>query len=152
MADIDKKALSERDICTKYITPAITKAGWNLETDIREEVPFTDGRVHTRGRHHTRGKQKRADYILSYQSIRLAIVEAKRNEFSVGHGMQQAIEYADILQVPFVFTSNGDGFMFYDSTATEPPLERELGLDEFPAPEELLRKYQEQLGLSDRGL
>jgi type I site-specific restriction endonuclease len=110
VAEIDKKKLSERDICTKYIMPAILRAGWDLEADIREEVNFTDGRVIARGNHHTRGKQKRADFILNYQNIRLAIVEANRNELSVGHGMQQAINYARILQVPFVFTSNGDGW------------------------------------------
>jgi type I restriction enzyme R subunit len=77
---IDKKALSERDICSKYITPAIVRAGWDLERDIREEVGFTDGRVIARGKHHTRGEKKRADYILNYQNIRLAIVEAKSNE------------------------------------------------------------------------
>ena len=152
VTEIDKRKLSERDICTKYITPAILRAGWDLETDIREEVSFTDGRVIARGRHHTRGKQKRADYILNYQNIRLAIVEAKKNELSVGHGMQQAIEYADILQVPFVFTSNGDGFLFHDRTRTEPPLEREISLDEFPTPETLLRRYQEHTGLTDEGL
>lgn len=152
MTEIDKKKLSERDICTKYITPAITKAGWDLETDIREEVTFTDGRVIARGKHHTRGKAKRADYILNYQNIRLAIVEAKKNELSVGHGMQQAIQYAEILQVPFVFTSNGDGFMFHDRTRTEPPLEKELTLDQFPTPETLMRRYQEATGLTDEGL
>lgn len=152
MAKIDKTKLSERDICTKYITPAIVAAGWDLQTDIREEVSFTDGRVITRGRHHTRGKQKRADYILNYQNIRLAIVEAKKNELSVGHGMQQAIEYAEILQVPFVFTSNGDGFMFHDRTATKPPIEQELSLESFPSPESLLRRYQRHTGLTDEGL
>jgi type I restriction enzyme R subunit len=148
---IDKKALSERDICTKYITPAIVRAGWDLERDIREEVPFTDGRVIARGKHHARGPQKRADYILNYQNIRLAIVEAKKNELSVGHGMQQALAYADALQVPFVFTSNGDGFLFHDRTRTETP-ERHLGLDDFPSPEALLRRYQEHLGLTDAQL
>jgi type I restriction enzyme, R subunit len=148
---IDKKALSERDICTKYITPAIVRAGWDLERDIREEVPFTDGRVIARGKHHTRGPQKRADYILNYQNIRLAIVEAKKNELSVGHGMQQALAYAEALQVPFVFTSNGDGFLFHDRTRTETP-ERHLGLEEFPGPEALLRRYQEHLGLTDAQL
>lgn len=149
---IDKKALSERDICTKYITPAIVKAGWDVERDIREEVPFTDGRVIARGKHHTRGERKRADYILNYQNIRLAIVEAKKNELSVGHGMQQALGYAEALQVPFVFTSNGDGFLFHDRTRTETPLERLLPLDEFPRPEALLRRYQEHLGLTDAQL
>ncbi|MFV8755767.1 EcoAI/FtnUII family type I restriction enzme subunit R [Nannocystaceae bacterium ST9] len=149
---MNKRTLSERDICTKYITPAILRAGWNLETDIREEVTFTDGRVIGRGKHHTRGKQKRADYILNYQNIRLAIVEAKKNELSVGQGMQQAIQYAEVLQVPFVFTSNGDGFLFRDLTASKGPLERELSLEQFPTPEVLLRKYQEHLGLTEEGL
>jgi serine/threonine protein kinase/nucleoside phosphorylase len=152
VSEIDKKNLSERDICTKYITPAILKAGWNLETDIREEVSFTDGRVIAQGKHHTRGPQKLADYILSYQNIRLAIVEAKKNELSLGYGMQQAVQYAEILQVPFVFTSNGDGFMFRDLTSTMGPLERELSLDQFPTPETLLRRYQERLELTEEGL
>ncbi len=152
MSKIDKKKLSERDICTKFITPALVRSGWDKDTDIREEVSFTDGRVVARGKSHSRGKQKRADYILNHQNIRLAIVEAKKNTLSVGHGMQQAIEYAEILQVPFVFTSNGDGFMFHDRTATKAPIERELSLDEFPSPEVLLRKYQEHVGLSAEGL
>lgn len=152
MTDIDKKKLSERDICTKYITPALLKAGWDKDTDIREEVTFTDGRVIGRGKHHTRGKSKRADYILNHQNIRLAIVEAKKNTLSVGHGMQQAIQYAEILQVPFVFTSNGDGFLFHDRTRTTPPLETELTLDQFPTPEKLLRLYQKSTGLTDEGL
>jgi type I restriction enzyme R subunit len=149
---IDKKALSERDICTKYITPAILQAGWDLERDIREEVSFTDGRVIARGKHHARGERKRADYILNYQNIRLAIVEAKKNELSVGHGMQQALAYAESLQVPFVFTSNGDGFLFHDRTRTTAPIERELGLDEFPSPEALMRQYQQHAGLTDEQL
>lgn len=152
MAKIDKKELSERDICTKYITPAIVKSGWDLETDIREEVTFTDGRVITSGKHHTRGKQKRADYILNHQNIRLAIIEAKKNKYPVGQGMQQAVQYGEILQVPFVFTSNGDGFMFYDRLATTGTVEQELSLDEFPTPEELIRRYQRATGLTDEGL
>jgi len=149
VTEIDKRKLSERDICTKYITPAITSAGWDLLTDIREEVAFTDGRVIARGRHHTRGKPKRADYILSHRNVRLAIVEAKKNEFPVGHGMQQAIEYAEVLQVPFVFTSNGDGFLFHDLTRNKPPLETTLALTEFPKPQELLHSYRQHVGLSD---
>jgi type I restriction enzyme R subunit len=152
MSRIDKTALSERDICTKYITPAIVKAGWDLETDLREEVLITAGAVLTQGKHHVRAKPKRADYILNYKNIRLAIVEAKNNNRTVGHGMQQALEYAEALQVPFVFTSNGDAFMFHDRTATTGPIERELSLDEFPSPETLLRKYQAHVGLTEEGL
>jgi type I restriction enzyme R subunit len=106
----DKKSLSERDICTKYITPAITTAGWDLHSQIREEVSFTKGRVIVRGKLHARGEQKRADYILYYKSnIPIAVIEAKAGH-SVGAGMQQALNYAETLGVPFVFSSNGDAF------------------------------------------
>src|SRR5579863_4628610 len=108
----DKKHFSERDICSKYITPAITEAGWDLLSQIREEVTFTKGRIIVRGKVHTRGEQKRADYILYYKSnIPLAVIEAKDNNHSVGAGMQQALGYADSLGVPFVFSSNGDAFL-----------------------------------------
>ncbi|MDM3859382.1 MAG: hypothetical protein PT118_05980 [Aphanizomenon gracile PMC644.10] len=91
--DFDKKALSERDICTKYITPAIVQtAGWDLHTQIREEVTFTAGRVYVRGKLVTRGQSKRADYILYYKpNIKIAVIEAKDNNHSVGSGMQQAL-------------------------------------------------------------
>jgi len=109
---INKKALSERDICTKYINPAIVDAGWDLKRQVREEVGFTDGRIIVQGKMHTRGKRKRADFILYYKpSIPLAIIEAKDNKHHLGDGMQQALEYAEILHVPFVFSSNGDSFL-----------------------------------------
>ena len=99
----NKKSLSERDICSKYITPAITNAGWDLHTQIREEVTFTKGRIIVRGKLHTRGEQKRADYILYYKpNIPLAVIEAKDNNHSLGSGMQQALNYAETLGVPFV--------------------------------------------------
>src|SRR5262249_35018975 len=108
----DKKSLSERDICTKFITPAIVQAGWDLHTQMREEVSFTKGRVIVRGRLVTRGEEKRADYILFYKpNIPLAIIEAKDNTHTVGDGMQQALKYGEMLQVPFIFSSNGDGFL-----------------------------------------
>ncbi|MDD1606948.1 MAG: type I restriction enzyme HsdR N-terminal domain-containing protein, partial [Methylococcaceae bacterium] len=97
---MDKKQLSERDICTKYITPAIEKAGWNIQTQVREEFSFTDGRVIVRGRLHTRGKQRRADYLLSYQKNQpIAIIEAKNNNHKIGDGMQQALAYSETLDV-----------------------------------------------------
>src|SRR5690349_21372750 len=103
---IDKKSLSERDICTKYITPAVRQAGWDEITQIREEVGFTKGRIIVRGKLVTRGKAKRADYILYYQpNIPLALIEAKDNNHSVGDGIQQGLEYADTLNIPFVFSS-----------------------------------------------
>lgn len=108
---VDKKSLSERDICTKYITPAIIRAGWDLHSQVREEVSFTKGRIIVRGKLHARGEQKRADYILYYKSnIPLAVIEAKENGYSVGAGMQQALNYADTLAshlclVPMVMPS-----------------------------------------------
>lgn len=139
---MNKKDLSERDICTKFITPAIERAGWNIKKQVREEFFFTDGRIIVQGRLHTRGKRKRADYILYYKpDIPIAIIEAKDNKHAVGAGMQQALEYSDILHIPFVFSSNGDAFIFHDKTNTSGQLETELSLDEFPSPDDLWRKY-----------
>ena len=106
MESINKKDLSERDICTKYITPAIVEqAGWDVQTQVREEVTFTKGRVFVRGRMVSRGKAKRADYILYYKpNIPIAVIEAKDNNDSVGSGMQQALGYAEMLDVPFVYS------------------------------------------------
>lgn len=145
---MDKKKLSERDICSKYITPAITNAGWDLHSQIREEVGFTKGRIIVRGKLHTRGEQKRADYILYYKSnIPLAVIEAKDNSFSIGAGMQQALNYAETLAVPFVFSSNGDGFLFHDATGHATKMEQELTLDAFPSPAELWQRYCQWKGL-----
>ena len=145
---MDKKKLSERDICTKFITPAITNAGWDLHNQIREEVGFTKGRIIVRGKLHTRGEQKRADYILYYKSnIPLAVLEAKDNSHSVGAGMQQALNYAETLAVPFVFSSNGDGFLFHDATGHADKMEQELALDAFPSPAELWQRYCQWKGI-----
>ncbi len=145
---MDKKKLSERDICSKYITPAITNAGWDLHSQIREEVGFTKGRIIVRGKLHTRGEQKRADYILYYKSnIPLAVIEAKDNSFSIGAGMQQALNYAETLAVPFVFSSNGDGFLFHDVTGHATKMEQELTLDAFPSPAELWQRFCQWKGI-----
>jgi type I restriction enzyme R subunit len=112
---VNKKDLSERDICSKFITPATRQAGWDEMLQIREEVTFTKGRIIVRGKLVTRGKAKRADYVLFYKpNLPIAIIEAKDNSHAVGAGMQQALEYAEILDVPFVFTSNGDSFALHD--------------------------------------
>src|ERR1700678_3085172 len=104
---MNKKALSERDICSKFISPAVKRAGWDEMTQMREEVSFTKGRIIVRGKLVTRGKAKRADYILYYKpNIPIAIIEAKDNNCSLGDGMQQAIDYANTLEIPFVFASN----------------------------------------------
>ncbi len=144
MDAIEKRALSERDICTKFITPAIERAGWDVLTQVREEVSFTDGRVIVRGRSTSRGPTKRADYVLFLKpDIPLAVVEAKDNTHGVGAGMQQALAYthADCLDVPFAISSNGDGFLIHDRTGTFPKTEFEIGLDAFPSPADLWQRY-----------
>ena len=146
---MSKKSLSERDICSKFITPAILKAGWDLHTQIREELSFTKGRIIVRGKLHTRGKQKRADYVLYYKSnIPIAVIEAKENNLSVGAGMQQALDYAETLDVPFVFSSNGDAFLMHDRTGLADKVEQELSLEAFPTPEELWARYCKWKGVN----
>jgi len=145
----DKKSLSERDICTKYINPALEKAGWNIQTQVREEVSFTDGRIYVKGNLSTRGKRKRADYILYYKpNIPIAIIEAKDNKHSVRAGIQQGIDYARILDIPTVYSSNGDGFYEHDRTCTNGSIEKELSLDAFPSPEELWKRYKAYKGIN----
>jgi len=145
---MNKRDLSERDICSKFINPAIEKAGWHMRSQVREEVSFTDGRIIVQGKIHTRGQRKRADYILYYKpNIPIAIIEAKDNKHKVGDGMQQALEYSEILQIPFVFTSNGDSFVFHDKTKTSGQVEQEISLDDFPSPELLWQKYSQKEGL-----
>ena len=139
---MDKKKLSERDVCTKFITPAIQQAGWDIQTQVREEVSFTKGRIIVRGKLHSRGKQKRADYILYYKTnIPVAVIEAKDNSHSVGDGMQQALNYAETLEIPFVFSSNGDAFLMHDRTGKADIIEKELALNQFPSPAELWERY-----------
>ena len=143
-----KKELSERDICTKYIAPAIQAAGWDIQTQVREEVSFTDGRIYVRGNITTRGKRKRADYILYHKpNIPIAIIEAKDNKHSVKSGIQQGLDYADILDIPCVFSSNGDGFYEHDKTNSNGTIEREISLDEFPSPAELWKRYKKYKGI-----
>lgn len=145
---MDKKALSERDICTKFITPALERAGWDIQTQVREEVSFTAGRIIVRGRLHTRGKRRRADYVLSHQKNQpIAVIEAKDNQHSLGDGMQQGLAYSDALDVPFVFSSNGDGFLFHDRTGLGSQTETVLGLDDFPSPEMLWERYCQYKGI-----
>jgi type I restriction enzyme, R subunit len=146
---MDKKDLSEADICAKYITPAVVQAGWDEATQIRREVSFTRGRIIVRGKLVTRGKARRADYVLYNQHIPIALIEAKDNHHAVGDGMQQALEYATTLDIPFVFSSNGDGFVWYDRTGTNAQLETTLLLDQFPSPATLWAYYRAWKGLAD---
>ena len=144
---MDKRTLSERDICTKFITPALRKAGWDEMLQIREEFSFTKGRIIVRGKLVSRGKSKRADYILYYKpNIPLAIIEAKDNTHGVGDGLQQGLEYATTLGIPFVFSSNGDGFVFHDRTGVGAAPESNLGLDAFPSPGDLWGRYAQWKG------
>ena len=146
---MNKRALSERDICTKFITPALAAAGWDIQSQVREEVGFTAGRIHVRGKLHARGTQKRADYILYYkQNLPLAIIEAKDNSHTVGAGLQQGIDYARTLDLPFVFSSNGDGFRFHDRTITGPGIETDFPLSAFPSPAQLWAKYSQWKGIT----
>ena len=146
---MDKRNLSERDICTKFITPALREAGWDEMSQLREEVSFTDGRITVRGRLVSRGKRKRADYILDFKpNIPVAVIEAKDNKHSVGDGMQQALDYAETLKIPFAFSSNGDGFVFHDRTGSSNPRETDLPLDAFPSPTDLWARYRVWKGLT----
>ncbi|TWT33912.1 Type-1 restriction enzyme R protein [Posidoniimonas corsicana] len=150
---IDKRSLSERDICTQFITPALQRAGWELATQVREEVSFTAGQILVKGRVVRRGKAKRADYVLYYRpNLPIAVIEAKDNNHAVGAGMQQALAYADdsdALALPFAFSSNGDAFLFHDKTRSGDATESEIPLGRFPSPDELWRRYCEWKQLTE---
>ncbi|EBI9856380.1 DEAD/DEAH box helicase family protein [Salmonella enterica] len=141
MADLNLSTLTEADIITKRVMPAILKAGWDSTTQIRQEVKLRDGKVIVRGKVAARRTVKSADIVLYHKlNMPLAVIEAKANKHEIGKGMQQALGYAHLLDVPFVFATNGDGFIFHDKTATG-AIEREITLDEFPTPDELWQKY-----------
>jgi len=145
---ISKKDLSERDICTKYILPALVKAGWDIEKQIREEGFFTNGRIFVKGDKAVRGERKRADFILyAKPNIPVAVIEAKDNNHSISAGIQQALDYAQILDVPVAFSSNGDGFIQHDRSGLSEELERELSLESFPSPTEVWEMYKKFKGL-----
>ncbi|TVQ92392.1 MAG: restriction endonuclease, partial [Chromatiaceae bacterium] len=145
---MDKRGLSERDICSKFILPALRAAGWDPLVQIREEVSFTKGRIIVRGRLVTRGRAKRADVILYlFPNFPIALIEIKANLHAIGAGMQQALGYAETLHIPFVFATNGDGFVLHDRTGARAPREVTLALDAFPSPAELWARYRTWKGL-----
>ena len=147
---MDKRSLSERDICTKFIMPALRSAGWDEMSQIREEVSFTDGRIVVQGKMVERKIGKRADFILYHKpNIPIALIEAKDNNHSVGDGIQQALNYAQILNIPFVFSSNGDGFVFHDRTGASVTREKNLPLNAFPSPDDLWERFRAWKGLDD---
>ena len=136
---INKVEMSEADVRAKYIDPSLRKAGWNEEEQIRREKSFTDGRIIVKKNKTTRGKRKAADYILNYRpNYPIAIVEAKKNTLPIGEGMDQAKEYGEILDIPFIYTSNGENFVEFDRFTG---IEREIPLNEFPSPEDLWARY-----------
>jgi type I restriction enzyme R subunit len=142
---MSKKNLSEQDICSKFILPAVTSAGWDLQEQIREQYTFTAGRIMVHGKTVKRGGKKRADFILFYKpNIPIALIEAKDNKHSVGNGMQQALDYAENLDIPFVYSSNGDAFLEHNRLVSSGTKEKEMPMDGFPSPEELYNKYKEQ--------
>ena len=144
---------SERDICTKLITPALLAVGWTQE-QFREEVKLTAGRVVVRGNKATRlegrdeeGGPKFADYMLyANPQTPLAVIEARRNKYPVGHGMQQGLGYAERVDAPFAFSSNGDGFLMHDRTGLGDVTEKYLSMAEFPTYEELWNRYRQWKG------
>ena len=146
---MSKSELTEQDICSKYILPAVINSGWNLHSQIREQFTFTAGRIIVRGKAIVRGEKKRVDFIL-YQknNFPLAIIEAKDNNHSLGAGMQQSLEYAEALDIPFVYSSNGDGFLEHDRLTKTGKKEKELSLEQFPPPEELYSRYCKEKQLS----
>ena len=143
-----KKTLTEQEIRTRYILPAIQKAGWKPHQIGEERACFTNGRIYVKGNKTTRGIPKRVDYILYYKSnIPVAIVEAKNNKKTLSSGIQQALDYSNMLDIPIVYSSNGDGFYEHDKTLSNGQIERELSLDDFPTPDELWNVYKKYKGI-----
>ena len=137
-----KKSLSESDISSKYITPALIASGWT-EDQIRREFSFTKGRIKVKWKTIARWQAKRADYVLYYQKhFPIALIEAKDNTQSVWAGMQQGLNYAEALDIPFVYSSNGDGFLEHDRTKNSGTIETEISISGFPSPEELYERYK----------
>ena len=136
---LNKKELTEEDIKLKYITPALQSADWDIKNQIRCEYYYTAGKINVRENVAQRGKGKKVDYLLSYKSnLPIAIVEAKDNKVPIAHGIQQGMDYAYDLDIPFAYSSNGDGFFEHDMITGE---ERELKLEEFPTPKQLWERY-----------
>lgn len=153
MDDKEKKSLSESDICDLFITPAIKSAGWDQVKQIRREVTLTPGPVVVRGNMSSRNKKKKkfADYVLSWEpGVPIGVVEAKDNTFSVSHGVQQALGYAEILEVPSAFSSNGDAFASHNKApAAGEDIETQFPLDSFPSPADLWKRYKRARGIED---
>lgn len=141
---LSKKEMSEEDIKLQYITPAITSK-WD-RGEITMETQVTDGKINLKGNFVFREKPKRADYILYLNANNpIAIIEAKDNKHSISHGLQQAMTYAQMLDLPFAYSSNGDGFAEHDFLTGK---ERQFGLDEFPTEAELVARFKHESGMT----
>ncbi|MDO5342524.1 MAG: DEAD/DEAH box helicase family protein [Bacteroidia bacterium] len=136
--NINKKDLKEQEIRTMFITPALNEKGWKVGENMREEYYFTDGRVLVVGNQHSVAEGKKADYLLYHNGKPIAVLEAKDNKHAVGGGIQQAIDYAQILDLKFAYSSNGDAFLEHDFTTGK---ETELKMDEFPSEDDLYQRY-----------
>ena len=154
MSEINKKELSETDICDLFITPSIKEAGWDPIRQIRREVTLTPGPIIVRGNMSSRSKKKKkfADYVL-YQEpgVPVAVVEAKDNKHTVSQGMQQALGYAEILEVPSAFSSNGDAFASHNNVpAAGEDIETQFPLEKFPPPQTLWQRYKSYRGIEEK--
>jgi type I site-specific restriction endonuclease len=142
--------LSERDVCSQRINPALQESGWDFATQVREEYTLTAGRIMVRGNAASREQGRRADYVLFHKpNIPLAVIEAKGPSHSVGDGMQQGLAYAESLDVPYVFSTNGTAFLFHDRTAQSGTVEREIPMNEFPSPEAIWDAYRSWKGIEE---
>lgn len=143
MTIISKKEMTEEDIKLNFITPALLSKGWKDKITMETKVCFTDGKINLKGNVAVRGDAKKADYVL-YMSkdYPIAIVEAKDNNHTISFGMQQAKTYAQMMDIKFAYSSNGDGFEEYDFLTGQ---ERQISMDEFPTPEELLARYKAEV-------
>jgi len=150
----EKKQLSESDIKAKFITPAIVKAGWDEMTQIRREVTLTPGPVIVRGQLSSRNKKKKkfADYVLQREKgVPIAVIEAKDNNHTISQGMQQALGYAEILEVPSAYSSNGDGFASHNKVPKSgEDIETEFPMEAFPSPQELWQRYKQFRGIEEQ--
>ena len=147
---MDKRLLSERDICSKFVLPALIDSGWDLHSQIAEERTLTAGRIIVRGKLVARGQKKRADFFLYLKAnVPIAVIEAKDNRHVAGDGIQQALTYAEMLQVPFAFSLNGDSFIFHDRSGQAAQTETEIGLDAFPSPQGLRKRFLAWKGMTE---
>ena len=145
---INKIEMTEEDVRAKYIDPSIRNAGWNEETQIRREFSFTDGRIFVKHGKVIRGKRKKADYILSYKTnFNLTIIEAKKNTLTAEHGIQQGIEYSEILDIPFIYSCNGRSWVEFDRITGKTA---EFDMDKFPSPETLFERYLTEKNLKNK--